>query len=455
MGGRVRVAGHRHLLLLAMIVLGLSLQPQAAHAAPQWYSPVDVSEPSVVAFGGEVVVDGDDQATAVWLRSAGFGSRVQAAIRPTGRLSFGTVQTVSPGSEDTSDPHVAVNDSGEAVVVWTRTSDGVIRAAHRAAGSSLFGAAVTISGGGAFGARVAIDLAGNASAIWVRAVGASTVIETATRPAGGPFGAVETVSNLAPSYDGLDVEAEGDSRASAVWTRFDGSASVVQTSARRELNYPRPGGATPLVVPLVPEFRECTPPTNSTHVAPLSEPSCSPPTLASSLLTTSAVGSGTGSARYDVVAGDPSTPADEADFGITARTTDVRCTAGGTPGCAAAGSDYTGQAIMTSTVRQTDLSNGGFEDDPGTLTNFDLSVPMSCAVNPLMNVGATCSMSSTADALIPGYVIERTRTILGIVSARVMDAGVDGSVTPVSGSCPPTCGSGDEAVFLRQGVFFP
>ena len=103
-------------------------------------------------------------------------------------------------------------------------------------------------------------------------------------------------------------------------------------------------------------------------------------------------------------------------------------------------------------MRQTDLSNGGFQDDPGTVTDYDLSVPMGCAVNPQVNVGATCSIASSADALIPGFVTERKRTILSLMSVNVRDAGADGSLTPASGACPPTCGSGDEAVFERQGV---
>ena len=33
------------------------------------------------------------------------------------------------------------------------------------------------------------------------------------------------------------------------------------------------------------------------------------------------------------------------------------------------------------------------------------------------------------------------------------DAGADGDV--IVAGCPPTCGTGDETVFLREGVFTP
>ena len=48
--------------------------------------------------------------------------------------------------------------------------------------------------------------------------------------------------------------------------------------------YPRPKGATPSRVSLVPAFRQCTSP-NRTHGAPLASQSCAPPVQSSSFLT--------------------------------------------------------------------------------------------------------------------------------------------------------------------------
>jgi hypothetical protein len=444
----------RWYLVLAAALIGLAAQPAAAQAAPGWLGPLDLTDPAGVTFDADIDSDTSGKATGVWLRFSGGASRVTAAIRQPGDLSFGPQQQVTPGSEDASEPHVAVNDNGEAIVVWTRNTDSVIRAAYRAPGASVFGSAVTISATAAFSPRVAIDPSGNSHAIWERQVGSTTVIESASKVGANPFGAVETLSDPAFSSDRAQIAAETQSRAVAIWTRFN-AASVIQTSSRIELNYPRPGGGTQFAVPLVPEFNACSPPGNSNHVAPLNLDSCSPPTLASPRLTTSTVGAASGSVRYDVIAGNAGTPEDEADFGISARITDVRCAVGGTPGCAAAGDDYTGQLVLASAVRQTDMSNGIFQNDPGTVVDFDLSFPLGCAVNPLMTVGSTCSLTSTADTLVPGYVKEIKRTILSVMSVRLKDAGADGTITPPSGTCPPTCGNGDEAVYQRSGVFAP
>ena len=48
--------------------------------------------------------------------------------------------------------------------------------------------------------------------------------------------------------------------------------------------HPRPKGATPLRVSIVPAFKQCTAP-NRTHGAPLAFPSCNPPVQTSNFLT--------------------------------------------------------------------------------------------------------------------------------------------------------------------------
>jgi hypothetical protein len=449
---RSKAARSRNLLVLGVLFAAVS--PNAAHAAPGWFSPTNVSDPSFNTFAGDFDVDGSGNATAVWLRTIGIRNRVQAAVRQPQSLTFGTAQTISPSGEDASDPRVAVNDSGEAVAVWTLSSTGVVQAAYRAAGAATFGAPVSISSSGSFNARIAMDQAGNAHAIWERQIGSNLVIESASKPPAGAFGPIETLSEPSFNSDDPHIAAEPGGMATALWTRFNG-VSIVQGSVRRELNYPRPSGASPVTVALVPEFEECLSPGNANHVTPLDERSCSPPVPGSSLLTMATVGAGSGSVSYTAINGNPSTTTDEADVGINARITDVRCAAGGTPGCATAGDDYIGQVSVSSVVRQTDLANGIFEDDPGTVVDFELAFPINCVGTSSTAVGSTCALATTADTLVPNYVQERKRTLLSMHSIRVLDAGADGSLVPSSGTCPFTCGSGDEGVYLRQGVFTP
>jgi hypothetical protein len=211
--------------------------------------------------------------------------------------------------------------------------------------------------------------------------------------------------------------------------------------------FPRPGGGTPLRVPLVPAYAECTSASqNSNHVAPLALDSCSPAGRESSLLTTSNIGTGSGLARLEVVVGSPGTEADEADLRIDAAATDVRTESDG--------SDYAGKAILTTLLRITDRANGFFATEAATVRDAELSIPVDCVATPASPAGGTCSVDTTADTLLPGFAREGKRTVISAFSVKLEDAGADGSVGSPA-SCPPTCGTGDEGTFLRQGVFTP
>ena len=120
--------------------------------------------------------------------------------------------------------------------------------------------------------------------------------------------------------------------------------------------YPRPRGATPVHVPLVPALAPCASP-NRTHGPPLAFGSCAPPVQSSGHLTVGtpdANGAASNSAGYlqlNVLVGAGGPPEDSdvlVDFSIT----DVRCRAGvsacGTANTAG-GADYTGQ--LEATVR--------------------------------------------------------------------------------------------------------
>ncbi len=225
--------------------------------------------------------------------------------------------------------------------------------------------------------------------------------------------------------------------------------------------YPRPGGGSPLEVALVPAFERCDSP-NSSHAAPLAAPACSPPALSSGVLTTSTVGRGLGSVKLDVfctdASGPPCNPADgvdEQDVRVQLFARDVRCRAGAVLGCATTGGDYAGQVALTIPSRLTDRASGGFGGLSATVSDTVLSVPVSCTPTAETATGSVCELTTTLDSIMPGFVREAKRAVLSTLGLRVTDAGLDGSLTPASGTCPPNCGSGDEAPYLEQGLFTP
>lgn len=215
--------------------------------------------------------------------------------------------------------------------------------------------------------------------------------------------------------------------------------------------YPRPKGATPFRASLVPAYIACTA-ANTTHGSPLAFGSCKPPTARSALLTTGTPDANgaevgmVGSASLNVMPG---------DVAVSVRVSDVRCRATN-PACPGGPlSDYTGRLlVLPLTTRITDRSNTppGPQGAPGT-GDTQIAIPVDCGATASTAVGSTCAVTTTLDTLIPGTVVAGRRAIWEFGQLNVRDAGPNG--TGYGAGCPPTCGDGDETLFLREGVFVP
>ena len=203
--------------------------------------------------------------------------------------------------------------------------------------------------------------------------------------------------------------------------------------------YPRPAGASPLRVSLVPAYQPCSAP-NREHGPPLGFASCNPPAQASANLTVGtpdANGQGANSigyVKFGVRTGDPATGADEADVAMTFSLTDVRVRS--------TLADYTGQLQSTATVQITDRSNGTGAD-AATVQALDFPVTVPCAATA-GSVGATCQVTTSFDAVLPGVVTEGRRSIWEFERVRVNDGGPDGQA-----------GTAPNDLFATQGIFVP
>ena len=69
---------------------------------------------------------------------------------------------------------------------------------------------------------------------------------------------------------------------------------------------------------------------------------------------------------------------------------------------------------------------------------------MPCQATASTTVGSTCSLTTTADAIAPGMVLEGKRSVWELGTVRVQDGGSDGVAS-----------TGPNTTFLRQGVFVP
>ncbi len=282
-------------------------------------------------------------------------------------------------------------------------------------------------------------------------VGGETVYDPTARPFASPTGGPGNLS-VAPTVAalfGIGQPAGGYDRP-PLYEAFENHALAAHPACGAatvdDLLYPRPASATPTRVPLVPAYAECSAP-DSEHVAPLALPSCSSARRESDLLTTSSAGRGYGFLQLRAIPGDPLTTADEADLTITTEVTDVRAQGGS--------ADYAGRLLLRLGLRVTDGASGPPDGAPATVRDTEFSTPLDCAPTGNEPLGSKCNLSTSTDTLVPGFAKEGMRAVISTPSIEVTDLGADSSLTPASGTCPPACGSGDEKVFLRQGLFTP
>ncbi len=204
-------------------------------AGGSWQAPAPISDPETESFTPQAAVNAQGDATAVWMHFDGSDYVVQSAYRPTGG-SWGAPTLVSAPGEEGGNPHIALDGSGNAMVVWRGEGEGgeAARAAYKSAGGE-WQAPVDVSTPGeeAQSLRVALDADGDAMVLWggsTGELGAHAVVQAAYRPAGGGWEAPIDISEDGGNAYPSDVAFDADGNAAVVWARSDGTQNVVQAA---------------------------------------------------------------------------------------------------------------------------------------------------------------------------------------------------------------------------------
>ena len=223
---------------LACLTLGFA--GASAQASPQWLAPVELSPwtPEANVQNVEVVGDARGDTLAVWEHTYPGPSTVEAAFRTAGGQWQTPVQLNEAGHE-AGDVHAALNARGEAAAVW---SDYSIHPGETTIMSSLMGgdgkwrAPQLVAAPRVFNivhSHVALENNGNAVAVW--GTGGSEM-ESATMPAGGTWSAPTTIGEGCPE-GGPQVIMDEAGEALASWDNakggcFEATEATVETAAR-------------------------------------------------------------------------------------------------------------------------------------------------------------------------------------------------------------------------------
>jgi len=230
---RIRAPHLWFLLLTVAGFLAAGLVASPASAAPGWSRPMNVS--GVMSFGEEsplVSVDSAGNATAVWRRYRGGKLIYESAVRQAG----GPWSTPSPffgGLEDAYELQIAVDPQGNETAIWVRRvgRSWVVQSATRSVGGS-WSAPITLSAAGAGSALVAAGPEGNVTAVWLlaREEGWRSVVQSATRSAGGSWSAPVSLSPPRKGARSPQIALDPQGGATAVWE--EDHSGVVESSTR-------------------------------------------------------------------------------------------------------------------------------------------------------------------------------------------------------------------------------
>ncbi len=221
-GDRSRIrAPHLWFLLLTVsgfLTAGLVASP--ASAASGWSRPVNVS--GVMSIGEEspsVDVDSSGNATVVWRRYRNGKLIYESAVGGAGG-GWSTPSALFGGLEDAYGLQIAVDPLGNETAIWGRRvgRSWVVQSATRSFGGSWL-APVTLSVSGAGSALVAAGPEGNVTAVWLleREEGRRSVVQSATRSAGGIWSAPVTLSPPRKAARSPQIALDPQGGATAVW----------------------------------------------------------------------------------------------------------------------------------------------------------------------------------------------------------------------------------------------
>jgi hypothetical protein len=170
--------------LLATAV-ALVVFPTAATGELQ---PADLSRGGASGSTPRIASDGAGNIVAVWREIDDETSAIRAAVQPAGG-SWTSGQQISAPAPATESPRLAMDRLGNAVAVWQRSNghDSVVQAAIRPAGGDWSPPQdLSEPGEPAFNADVALE-AGQVTAVWTVLRDRRTAVETSSAPVAGSW----------------------------------------------------------------------------------------------------------------------------------------------------------------------------------------------------------------------------------------------------------------------------
>jgi microcompartment protein CcmK/EutM len=223
------------------------LEPDGSFDPPLTTDPLDLSAGGIPT-NPQVAVDGAGTAHFVWELQGGTHDVVQTRRRDADGTLEGAAQNVSDPDHEAGSSQVAVDGAGNARFVWIEadgtTNKDVVKTRQRAAGTPFaLGVVQDLSDSSQSASlpQLAVDGAGNAHFVWIRFDGTDDIVQARQRAADGSLSLVEDLSATGAQAYWPQVAVDGAGNATAVWVRRDPTYFIVQ-GAVNPIPPPPPSG---------------------------------------------------------------------------------------------------------------------------------------------------------------------------------------------------------------------
>ncbi|MEI6224066.1 MAG: hypothetical protein WCS72_04895 [Deltaproteobacteria bacterium] len=193
------------------------------------------SSATVEGRGPRVAFKANGDAMVVWVQyDAGAVNNVWTTSFTASTGTWGSATQLNAGTTGVSYPQIAIDPSGNAVVVWPERASSVefhIQARRLVGG--VWGAAQLLdtASGNASWPRIAMDAAGDAMVVWLQENGAGGDVWASRFTVGTGWGRAALIEANDRNAYNLDVVSDAAGNAMAVWVQSDDTNPVTNSSA--------------------------------------------------------------------------------------------------------------------------------------------------------------------------------------------------------------------------------
>lgn len=222
-----------------------------------WTNPVslddNISPDGQHAYSPQVAMDNNGNAIIVWIQFDGMKLQIFKSEYRNGSWAHPTALTdnISPDGQDTYNPQVAMDNDGNAIIVWNQSEGGfsqIFMSEYRNGAWTHPTLADNINPDGSAGnPQVAMNNNGNAIIVWHQYEGLVSQIFKSEYRNGAWAHPASLADNISPDvYMAADAEVAMDDNGNAiiVWEQHDGSSWQIFKSEYRSGAWAHPAGIT-------------------------------------------------------------------------------------------------------------------------------------------------------------------------------------------------------------------